>query len=157
MLADYITVETIKGRSYKYDKADEELVSQYNWRTPKDGYVKEYSEKVVDGNRIRKVVYMHRVIMNAQKGEIVDHINGDTTDNRRSNLRIVSKSINALNSPKHKGVYFNAKTKRWNARLTQNKKTKSLGGYATEAEAIAVYKKTKKELLNELPILNTVG
>ena len=35
--------------------------------------------------------YMHRIIMNAQKDEITDHINHDTLDNRKCNLRICTK------------------------------------------------------------------
>ena len=42
--------------------------------------------------------YLHRLIMNAQKGQVVDHVNHNTLDNRRGNLRLVSHSENALNS-----------------------------------------------------------
>jgi acid phosphatase class B len=163
MLTDYITVETIKGRSYKYDKADEELVSQHVWSTPPDGYVKEYWQKKIDGKRIAKVVYMHRLIMNAQKGEIVDHINGDTRDNRRSNLRIVNKSHNALNSPKirnktgYRCVGWSNKMQKYTSRIHVNKKSIHIGYFDKAEDAAAAYLKKQKEILDELSVPNTVG
>lgn len=45
----------------------------------------------------RKKHSLHRFIMNAKKGEVVDHINGDVFDNRRINLRICNQSRNSLN------------------------------------------------------------
>src|ERR1051325_6561101 len=47
-------------------------------------------------------VLMHRQIMNPPKGYVVDHINGDSLDNRRVNLRIVTQRENTLNQKKHR-------------------------------------------------------
>lgn len=44
--------------------------------------------------------YLHRIITNAQKGQVVDHINHDTLDNRRENLRVVIHAENRRNSLK---------------------------------------------------------
>ncbi len=48
-------------------------------------------------------IYMHRLLTNAQPGECVDHINGDSLDNRRRNLRICDKSVNNRNRKNVKG------------------------------------------------------
>lgn len=42
-------------------------------------------------------LYMHRLITGAPKGKVVDHINHDTLDNRRSNLRVGTQLDNMAN------------------------------------------------------------
>jgi hypothetical protein len=74
-----------------------------------------------------KTQYMHRVLMNPGPDQVPDHMNGRGTDNRRSNLRLVSKSQNQLNrhrfglsSPYGRGVSFDPrpnKIKRFAARV----------------------------------------
>lgn len=66
--------------------------------------------------------YMHRVIMGASEHQIVDHINGDGLDNRRSNLRICDASTNCVNrqyvgSTGHRGVERTASGK-YRAKIT---------------------------------------
>jgi len=64
-----------------------DLVSNDYWHNDSNGYVKS-----------NKHGHLHRLIMNAQKGDYVDHINGNTADNRRSNLRLCSNAKNVQNS-----------------------------------------------------------
>lgn len=73
---------------YKVDIEDLSHILQYRWSIDTCGYAKCQSLK------------MHRLIMKAKKGELIDHINQDTTDNRKQNLRFVSKSLNVRNSNK---------------------------------------------------------
>lgn len=42
----------------------------------------------------RKTVFLHRLVMGAQKGDEIDHIDGDGLNNRRSNLRFVTHTEN---------------------------------------------------------------
>lgn len=97
-----------------------------------------------------KKILMHRFIMNAKDGELVDHINGNTLDNRKINLRIANKSTNLRNSKiridsncKFKGVskkISKSGTIRYNARIQINSKTRLyLGWFKTEIEAAEAY------------------
>ena len=52
---------------------------------------------IIRGTNPRKYIQLSRFVMNAPKGRLVDHINGDRLDNRRKNLRIVTARQNALN------------------------------------------------------------
>lgn len=87
---------------------------------------------------------MHRVILNPPKGFSVDHKNGNGLDNRRSNLRIATASLNGANrknqgnnSSGFKGVDF--KKGKWRARIAHKKKRYELGFFATKEEAAAMY------------------
>lgn len=91
-----------------------------------------------------KLVTMHRFIMRAGFGELVDHINGDRLDNRRSNLRFVSVRTNAVNSArrvngssKFKGVV--RKRKRWCATISPSRTSVYIGVYSDESEAAWMY------------------
>jgi hypothetical protein len=62
-----------------------------------------------DENGKRKSIQLHRFIMDAPKGKVVDHINGDGRDNRKENLRICTFSENSRNrhhTPKGKFPYY---------------------------------------------------
>lgn len=77
----------------------------------------------------------------------IDHINGDSTDNRIENLREATNTENCRasrrsvnNQSGYKGVYFCNYTKRWRASICVNGKTKKLGRFNTPAEAHEAYK-----------------
>jgi hypothetical protein len=87
---------------------------------------------------------------------LVDHINGDTLDNRRGNLRVVTRSQNAFNAKVHrdnktgfKGVYFDKQTGLYRAQIMAEGKRVSLGRYATPEEAAEAYDKACRELHGE--------
>lgn len=80
-------------------------LSKYKWY-----YSKNYYGADING----KKYFIHRYLMNAKIGDIVDHINGNTHDNRISNLRVVDRSVNNHNikgrgSSKFRGVSYKKK------------------------------------------------
>jgi len=89
--------------------------------------------------------YLHRILMHPPTAMEIDHINRNGTDNRRGNLRLASKSENAMNrrklggSSRFKGVSFVVRPwplkKPW--RATFNNKT--LGYFAAEEDAAEAY------------------
>lgn len=89
---------------------------------------------------------IHRLIMDAKPGEIVDHINGNPLDNRRCNLRITTSLVNNQNArkrkdgvtSKYKGVSL-GRWGKWIAQIQVNGKNKSLGNFKTEDEAARAY------------------
>lgn len=107
-------------------------------------------------------VYMHRIILSRilgyrlSKYQLVDHINGDTLDNRRENLRIATLSQNAMNrkirrdsKSGFKGVKWHNKTKKWTATIAVDGKYHYLGYYNTPEEAHEAYCEKAKELHGE--------
>ena len=74
------------------DEFDHLLMDGKNWRL-RDGYVSRDNKS----SGKRTVVYLHRVIIGAERHQIVDHIDGDRANNRLTNLRFVSHRQNNLN------------------------------------------------------------
>ena len=96
---------------------------------------------------------LHRYILKAKLGEIIDHINNNKLDNRRSNLRIVSYGVNNHNRQKQtgltsqfRGVYYDKERKKWGVKIQYDHKIQFLGRFNTEEEASVVYKKKAEEL-----------
>jgi len=88
------------SRGFKSSVDDEDflLFSYYNWyaSTTSDGHT--YAKRVCKNDVKRSSVYLHHCIIGKPpKGFCVDHINGNTLDNRKINLRIVSVSENNFN------------------------------------------------------------
>lgn len=124
-----------KGKVTLVDDADYAWLLQQRWRF-RSGYAR--SDKTS----------MHRLIMNAPRDMEVDHINGDTLDNRRKNLRLATVKQNRMNRSKHKitssqykGVSWEKRSSKWRARIKLNRKFIYLGIFASEIDAANAYDK----------------
>lgn len=93
------------------------------------------------------MVTLHRKVMDAQKGDIIDHINGDKLDNRLENLRFITVKGNGLNRNEllRDNVYYCdwAGNKPWRVLVAR----KHCGYYHTKEEALAVAEKEKNRLI----------
>lgn len=94
----------------------------------------------------RRPIALHRLVMNAPENMEVDHINGDTLDNRRVNLRICTDTENKWNRGKpsnntsgYKGVYWRKSRRRWQASIGVHHKFIYLGSFTDPAEAAKAY------------------
>lgn len=106
-----------------------------------------------------KEYYVHRIIFLYHHGylpKIIDHINGDASDNRIENLRPANQSQNLSNAKLStantsgiKGVYWDKKLKKWRAKVMLNYKSICIGSYATLEEAAKAVTIKRKELHKE--------
>lgn len=109
---------------------------------------------VISGKQLHKIL-AHRFVMNIHNEEytinrVVDHINGDTLDNRKSNLRVCSHRNNMLNiRKKDKIVGVSCRGNKFLAKLMNNYKCFNLGVYETYEEAVLARIKKEKELCGE--------
>lgn len=107
-------------------------------------------------------IYMHRMILNAKKGDMIDHKNGNTFDNQRANLRFCTRRQNMANRGKEKGndslykgiVRLKNKIPTWAAYTRKEGKTHYLGSFRTPESAALAYDKRVKELYGEFARVN---
>lgn len=91
---------------------------------------------------------------------LVDHINGNSLDNRKSNLRYTTRSGNARNaraitgSSKYKGVAYHQRLKKWAVGIWLNGKRKHIGYCVTQEEAALIYDATALQHFGEHAWLN---
>lgn len=131
------------------------LVASYNWRIQSAGPNHVYAGRSVKHAGRQTIHLMHRVIADADAGEVVDHINGDRLDNRKENLRVCSQSENLCNRGKQsnnrsgfKGVYLHAPG-RWRARIMFKGKLKELGLFDSPSDAHKAYVAAARALHGE--------
>lgn len=139
------------------DEDDYERVMRMNW-APQFGGLSVYAVTSSLKYIPKQHQLLHRYIIRTQHHEIVDHINGDTLDNRKSNLRIVTTAENRQNSrrptfegksSKFKGVTWDARRERWVAQITCEGVTSPLGAFSHEADAARAYDRAAGELFGE--------
>jgi len=133
----------LRGGAMTYlDDADYDRAQAYRWHKTSNGYV---AGSVVEQGA-RKRVYLHRWLLDAQPGQLVDHIDGNPLNNRRSNLRLATRSQNQANRrrnrssrSRYKGVTWHTRQQRWMARLQVNGRRITIGYYADPLQAAYEY------------------
>lgn len=150
------------------EQQDYERVRQYHW-FPKEGFNTTYARSQKQINNKKVPLILHRFIMDAKPGEIVDHINRNGLDCRRSNLRIVPRYVNHINVVRkqksnagyrgvHKRKWSNTKgnylNKPFSVAIQVNGKCKHLGYYATAEEGARAYDIAAKKYHGQYAMLN---
>lgn len=97
----------------------------------------------------RKNINMQRWIMQPSDGFVVDHINHDTLNNTRDNLRVVTHTINQLNRKNAKGVYQDKRNGLWIARLQVNGKRKVIGCFRSEGDALKAFRSFREKTIQQ--------
>ncbi|MCM3130939.1 hypothetical protein ACFQ3J_00435 [Paenibacillus provencensis] len=99
------------------------------------------------GKKKQKKVRLHRFLMDAKPGEIVDHINHNTLDNRKCNLRSVDETTNMQNQSNPKNVYLDKRSNLYYAMIRVNKKPYYSRYFKTFDEAKAEAIKMRANLM----------
>jgi len=144
----------IRGGVALVDFEDADL-ADFKWYANKNG-------RTIYAMRGKRSVYMHRVIMSRvlgrelQKGECVDHVDGNGVNNTRSNLRLATYSQNQHNQRKsvantsgYKGVHWNKARQKWQVRIQSDGKRISLGYFDTPAEGHRAYCQAAKQFYGD--------
>ena len=133
----------------KIDNDDLEKCSKLTWH-----YAKNKDSKYIQTRIKGKMIKLHRYIMNMNNSNlVVDHINRNPLDNRKSNLRICSykensfnKSIRVDNTSGIPGVSFHKTNKKWRAKIKYNNLTIHLGYFEDINEAL-INRRVAEEIL----------
>lgn len=142
------------GRLALVDEADLKRVSLYTWSLltpnfacPHGVYAQAW---ITDREGNKRRTTLHRLIMEALPEQLVDHINGDGLDNRRCNLRLVTREQNqrnrrARNGSDYKGITRTPSAK-WRARIEVEGQSRHLGLFETQEAASQAYHRACVEL-----------
>lgn len=156
-----LTINSKKHGTFKIKLDDEDyLKATTTWKSP--GWCVRkcqnrenlfYFQKRLPGGNL---IELHRWLMNFPKKGVVDHINGNTLDNRKENLRVISNADNLRkgklrtnNKTGISGVRKNKKNKYkiWTATIKVNYKTKYLGSFVEKKDAIKARKEAEKKYI----------
>jgi hypothetical protein len=152
-----------KGHFTIVDDDDFERVCIFRWCYYGDGYA---ARGYRENGKVRIVRLHHMIIGNPRPGFLVDHINGNRLDNRKSNLRFVTNQQNIFNSQKrqliisggnsskYKGVTWMTDSNKWRNRITLGGREFHLGVFESEQEAALAYNQAAIKFYGEYSKLN---
>ena len=150
-----------RGLNAIVDADDYERLTQRNWYAWPLRKGKAYYAMRKHSDNINKIVPLHRDVIHCPDELQVDHINRNTLDNRKANLRIVDRFQNARNRSRNsnnksgfKGVCWNKNEERWVASIRVNWKLLFLGYFDLAEDAARAYDKAAIEHFGEFAVLN---
>lgn len=154
---DIAYVPLTKGHVAVIDATDAASVSQYNWQAlvfDHTVYAKRSTRR--DENGKQKAIFLHRHLLTALEGMEIDHIDNDGLNNRRANLRHVSRSENMMNARMRKsnrsgfkGVFWHKSTGHWRAKIVRDGIAIELGSFPTAEAGHAAYVEASKKYHGE--------
>jgi hypothetical protein len=147
-----------QGKVALVDDADYDRLAAYRWFLSGPGYAVGF---VPSGNGRFRLEYMHRLIMQPADGQLVDHINGDSLDNRQTNLRFATpqqnlqnKRLSSLSCTGLKGVGWHKERRKFHARIQLQGIRYHLGFFEDAETAALAYDCAAKLLFGEFAACN---
>ena len=111
----------------------------------------------------KNVIYMHRFIMKPNKGMVIDHLDGNTLNNQKNNLRICTHTENMRNSKisinnksGYKGVSYQENRNNYRAQIKFNNKTINIGDFIDPIDAAKAYNAAALKYHGEFAHLNKI-
>jgi len=153
----YKIIALTRGQNALVDTEDFEWLSKYNWFAHWCPDTRSFYALRAGPNH--RSIPMHREILNCSPRQQGDHINHDTLDNRKLNLRKCRKAMNNRNQRRRidntsgfKGVSWHYN--KWRSRIMVNKIPMNIGGFDTIEEAARAYDAAAKEFHGEFAYFN---
>lgn len=157
-------IKLSQGKVALVDDEDYERLIPYGWY---------YNERYAKATINYKKIYLHKFLIDCPKGMQIDHKDGNTLNNQKSNLRIATPAQNTRNRPgdknstsRFKGVSLriqkdkrNGKVylyTRWAAYIQVDKKLKRIGAFKKEEDAAIAYNEAAKKYYGEFAKLNVI-
>ena len=156
------SIQLTNGMTALVDDDQFDLLMQYRWSAVSFRGGKYWYAGFMpwNGGGKRRTIFMHRMIANPPAGLVVDHINGNTLDNRVANLRVCTRGQNAINRKKsttptssvYKGVSWSKNA--WQAAVCVGQKHQYLGRFKSERDAAIAYDVAAAKVFGEFANLN---
>lgn len=140
------------------DDADWDAAKMYRWCASVGSWGTYAIANIVKPDGKRTMIKLHRVVMNAQPGPLVDHRNHNGLDNRRENLRLCTTAQNGANNRpapgRYKGVGWHSLRCKWRAYIMVDRQPRHLGLFDDPWEAAQAYNTAAHEAWGEFAYLN---
>jgi hypothetical protein len=158
-----VAIPLTRGFRALIDAGDRERVNRIKWRVriDKDGRPYAIAHRPGSGKHGKELA-MHRFVVDALPGQIVDHRDGDTLNNRRNNLRKCHNTQNVRNQRPHvnkrtsklKGVSFDRSRGTFRAQIMANRRKINLGNFVDEISAAKAYDRAALQYFGEFARCN---
>lgn len=142
-------IELSRGKQVLVDDEDFEKINKHKWYAHSSGG-RWYAVRTIWGKH-RRMIYMHREVLDTPKHCHTDHINGNSIDNRKYNLRVCNSQQNSFNriSPTKsnktgiKGTCWNVNAKKFSAQIVIDRKKTHLGYFTVLGDADQAYREAE--------------
>ena len=159
-------IKLTQGKSALVDDEDFDYLNQWKWHVDSNGYAVHSKHCYLGYKKYKNTcIYLHRAVLKAQAGQMIDHKDGNRLNNQKQNLRFCSPSQNVANKKNQKnkitsiyrGVDYNPRfRKKWRTRIQKDRYQIEIGRFDNEYNAALAYNNKARELFGEFARINNV-